>query len=63
MKDMNTSTKIHHIKNLNKIESKLNNKSFIEKAPSEIIESNFNKQKYFLKEINSLKELIKCLSD
>ena len=51
------------IKNLNKIESKLNNKSFIEKAPSEIIESNFNKQKYFLKEINSLKELIKCLSD
>ena len=51
------------VTNLNKIESKLNNKSFIEKAPSEIIQSNFNKQKYFTKEINSLKELIECLSD
>ena len=51
------------INNLNKIESKLENKSFIEKAPSEIIQSNFNKQKYFIKEIESLKELIQCLSD
>ena len=51
------------VNNLNKIESKLNNKSFIEKAPSEIIQSNFNKQKYFTKEIDSLKELIECLSD
>jgi len=51
------------VNNLNKIESKLNNKSFIEKAPSEIIQSNFNKQKYFTKEIDSLRELIECLSD
>ena len=51
------------VNNLNKIESKLNNKSFIEKAPSEIIQSNFNKQKYFLKEIDSLKELLNYLSD
>ena len=51
------------VNNLNKIESKLNNQSFIEKAPSEIIQSNFNKQKYFTKEIDSLKELIECLSD
>jgi valyl-tRNA synthetase len=51
------------VNNLNKIESKLNNKSFIEKAPSEIIQSNFTKQKYFTKEIDSLKELIECLSD
>ena len=51
------------VNNLNKIESKLNNISFIEKAPSEIIQSNFDKQKYFTKEIDSLRELIKCLSD
>ena len=51
------------VNNLNKIESKLNNISFIEKAPSEIIQSNFNKQKYFTKEIDSLRELIECLSD
>ena len=51
------------VSKLSKIELKLNNKSFIEKAPSEIIQSNFNKQKYFQKEINSLKELIECLSD
>jgi len=51
------------VNNLNKIESKLNNKSFIEKAPSEIIQNNFDKQKYFTKEIDSLKELIECLSD
>ena len=51
------------VNNLNKIESKLNNKSFIEKAPSEIIQSNFTKQKHFTKEIDSLKELIECLSD
>tara|TARA_B100001564_G_scaffold359638_1_gene382184 strand:+ start:1935 stop:4679 length:2745 start_codon:yes stop_codon:yes gene_type:complete len=51
------------INNLKKIESKLENKSFIEKAPSEIIQSNFNKQKHFMKEIDSLKELIQCLSD
>ena len=51
------------VNNLNKIESKLNNQSFIEKAPSEIIQSNFNKQKYFTKEIDSLRELIECLSD
>ena len=50
------------VSKLSKIELKLNNKSFIEKAPSEIIQSNFNKQKYFQKEINSLKELIECLS-
>tara|TARA_B100000035_G_scaffold121098_1_gene102901 strand:- start:5846 stop:8395 length:2550 start_codon:yes stop_codon:yes gene_type:complete len=49
--------------NLKKIESKLDNKSFIEKAPSEIIQSNFNKQKYFKKEIDSLQDLIECLSD
>ena len=49
--------------NLKKIESKLDNKSFIEKAPSEIIQANFNKQKYFKKEIDSLKDLIECLSD
>ena len=48
---------------LEKIESKLDNKSFIEKAPSEIIQANFNKQKYFKKEIDSLKDLIECLSD
>ncbi len=57
-KDLNNLTN-----NLNKIELKLNNKSFIEKAPAEIIQSNFNKQKYFQKEINSLKELIECLSN
>ena len=51
------------VNNLNKIESKLNNKSFIEKAPSEIIQNNFDKQKYFTKEIDSLRELIECLSD
>ena len=49
--------------NLKKIETKLDNKSFIEKAPSEIIQSNFNKQKYFKKEIDSLQDLIECLSD
>ena len=43
--------------NLKKIESKLDNKSFIEKAPSEIIQSNFNNQKYFKKEIDSLQDL------
>ena len=51
------------VNNLNKIESKLSNKSFIEKAPSEIIQNNFDKQKYFTKEIDSLRELIECLSD
>ena len=49
--------------NLSKIEAKLNNKNFIEKAPSEIIQSNFNKQKFFEKEIASVKDLLECLSD
>ena len=49
--------------NLKKIESKLDNKSFIEKAPSEIIQSNYNKQKNFKKENDSLQDLIECLSD
>ncbi|MDG2158584.1 MAG: valine--tRNA ligase [Gammaproteobacteria bacterium] len=49
--------------NLLKIEGKLNNKNFIEKAPSEIIQSNFNKQKFFEKEIASVKDLLECLSD
>ena len=49
--------------NLSKIQAKLNNKNFIEKAPSEIIQSNFNKQKFFEKEIASVKDLLKCLSD
>jgi len=49
--------------NLSKIEAKLNNKNFIEKAPSEIIQSNFNKQKFFKKEIASVTDLLECLSD
>ena len=49
--------------NLSKIETKLNNKNFIEKAPSEIIQSNFNKQKFFEKEIASVKDLLECLSN
>ena len=54
---------VNLVNNLKKIESKLDNKSFIEKAPSEIIQNNFNKQKYFIKEIESIKELIQCLSN
>ena len=49
--------------NLSKIEAKLDNKNFIEKAPSEIIQSNFNKKKFFEKEIASAKDLLECLSD
>ena len=49
--------------NLSKIEAKLDNKNFIEKAPSEIIQSNFNKKKFFEKEIASVKDLLECLSD
>ena len=49
--------------NLSKIEAKLDNKNFIEKAPSEIIQDNFNKQKFFEKEIASVKDLLECLSD
>ena len=49
--------------NLEKIEAKLNNKNFIEKAPSDIIQSNFNKKDYISKEIASIKELLATLSD
>ena len=49
--------------NLKKINSKLNNKNFIEKAPSEVIDSNYQKQKYFISELESAKELLNCLSD
>ena len=49
--------------NLEKIEVKLNNKDFIEKAPSDIIQSNFDKKDYFSKEITSIKELLSTLSD
>ena len=49
--------------NLEKIENKLNNKNFIEKAPSDIIQSNFEKKEYFSKEIISVRELLATLSD
>jgi len=49
--------------NLVKIENKLNNKNFIEKAPSNIIEENLNKKVNYNNEINSVKELLKILSN
>ena len=49
--------------NLIKIENKLNNKGFIEKAPSNIIEENLNKKTHYNNEIKSVKELLKVLSN
>ena len=49
--------------NLIKIENKLNNKDFIEKAPSNIIEENLNKKTHYNNEIKSVKELLKVLSN
>jgi len=49
--------------NLMKIESKLNNKDFIEKAPSNIIEENLKKKTHYDNEIKSAKELLEILSN
>jgi valyl-tRNA synthetase len=48
---------------LKKIDSKLNNKSFIEKAPSEIINQNVSNRKKISNEILSLENLKSNLSD
>jgi valyl-tRNA synthetase len=48
---------------LKKIDSKLNNKSFIEKAPSEIINQNVSNRKKISNEILSLDNLKSNLSD
>ena len=48
---------------LKKIDAKLNNKSFIEKAPSEIINQNVSNHKKISNEILSLKNLKSNLSD
>jgi valyl-tRNA synthetase len=48
---------------LKKIDSKLNNKSFIEKAPSEIINQNVSNRKKISNEILSLENLKSNLSN
>ena len=48
---------------LKKIDSKLNNKSFIEKAPSEIINQNVSNRKKVSNEILSLENLKSNLSN
>ena len=49
--------------NLIKVENKLNNKDFIEKAPSKIIQENTEKQKTYKKEIKEIKDLLEKLSN
>ena len=49
--------------NLLKVKQKLNNKGFIEKAPSNVIKENLHKKENIQKEIFSTNELIKYLSD
>ena len=49
--------------NLDKVNSKLNNKEFIEKAPSNIIQINLQKKEDLLKDIESKKDLLKNLSN
>ena len=48
---------------LHKVEEKLNNKNFIEKAPSNVIKENLNKKDNIQKEIISINELMAYLSD
>ena len=48
---------------LHKVEEKLNNKNFIEKAPSNVIKENLNKKDNIQKEIISINELMTYLSD
>tara|TARA_Y100000389_G_scaffold82197_1_gene78768 strand:- start:2672 stop:5407 length:2736 start_codon:yes stop_codon:yes gene_type:complete len=56
--------KINNLKNIaNKISSKLNNKNFIERAPSEIITQNISNQKKIENDILSLDNLHKTLSN
>ena len=49
--------------NYNKVSQKLNNKDFIEKAPSNIIQENLNKKNNLEQEIKSIKELLQYLSN
>ncbi|MED5275064.1 MAG: class I tRNA ligase family protein, partial [Pseudomonadota bacterium] len=48
---------------LDKVNQKINNKDFIEKAPSSIIKENLDKKDNIQKEIISINELMKYLSD
>ena len=48
---------------LDKVQHKLNNKDFIEKAPSSIIKENLDKKENIQKEIISINELMNYLSD
>ncbi|MBS82953.1 MAG: valine--tRNA ligase [Gammaproteobacteria bacterium] len=48
---------------LKKVNTKLDNKEFIEKAPSNIIQENLQKKENLIKDIESKKELLKNLSD
>ena len=49
--------------NYDKVKQKLNNKDFIEKAPSNIIQENLNKKNNLEQEIQSIKELLQYLSN
>ena len=51
------------VTNYDKIKQKLNNKNFIEKAPSNIIQENLNKKNNLEQEIKSIKELLQYLSN
>ena len=49
--------------NYDNVKQKLNNKDFIEKAPSNIIQENLNKKNNLEQEIKSIKELLQYLSN
>jgi valyl-tRNA synthetase len=49
--------------NYKKVSQKLNNKDFIERAPSNIIQENLNKKNNLEQEIKSIKELLQYLSN